>query len=221
MGKISILSQEQKEILDLITKNDFFSSNFYFTGGTVLSECYLHHRYSEDLDFFSEKKFDQQVIITYMSELGKKLNFTFNSRFVEVVYKFNVFFKSGNSFKIDFAYYPYKRLDRGEKYNFMEVDSLKDIATNKFLTINQRTDIKDYVDLYFLLQNKFNIWDLLYAAQNKFKEMEFDILLIAQDLLKIENFTQLPRMINSLTIDELKIFFRLQAKNLGLKVVSG
>ncbi|WP_413884945.1 nucleotidyl transferase AbiEii/AbiGii toxin family protein [Candidatus Desulfatibia sp.] len=25
---------------------------FYLTGGTVLSRCYFHHRYSEDLDFF-------------------------------------------------------------------------------------------------------------------------------------------------------------------------
>ena len=26
--------------------------DFYLTGGTALSRCYLNHRYSDDLDFF-------------------------------------------------------------------------------------------------------------------------------------------------------------------------
>jgi len=30
---------------------------FYWTGGTLLSSCYLHHRLSFDLDFFSSTEF--------------------------------------------------------------------------------------------------------------------------------------------------------------------
>ncbi|MDR1696214.1 MAG: nucleotidyl transferase AbiEii/AbiGii toxin family protein [Endomicrobium sp.] len=30
--------------------------SFYFSGGTALSEYYLRHRYSEDLDFFRKMK---------------------------------------------------------------------------------------------------------------------------------------------------------------------
>ncbi|MEW5692252.1 MAG: nucleotidyl transferase AbiEii/AbiGii toxin family protein [Candidatus Hydrogenedentota bacterium] len=34
----------------------FFTQKFYLTGGTALSEFYLKHRISEDLDFFCENE---------------------------------------------------------------------------------------------------------------------------------------------------------------------
>ena len=39
----------QDEVLRAIQDLDV---DFYLTGGTVLSRCYLKHRYSDDLDFF-------------------------------------------------------------------------------------------------------------------------------------------------------------------------
>lgn len=64
MGKIQLQTREQKIILDEVKQSDFLKSHFYFTGGTALSAAYLHHRYSDDLDFFSEKQFDNQTIFT-------------------------------------------------------------------------------------------------------------------------------------------------------------
>lgn len=219
MGKIQILTKEQKIFLDLIGKNQYFSSRYYFTGGTVLSEFYLQHRYSEDLDFFSQEKIEQEVVIGYMTDWSNKFDFRFESRFVEVVYRFNLTFKNKKNFKIDFAYYPHRRVEEGKRYKGIYIDSLRDIATNKFLTINQRTDAKDFVDLYFLLNNKYSFWDLFYSAEAKFKTMDFDILLLAQDLLKVEDFQALPKMIKPLTLAELKKFFREKAKELAKKSV--
>lgn len=184
-----------------------------------MSEFYLQHRYSEDLDFFSEKKFEQQIILTLINEWSKKLNFRFNSRFVEIVFRFALFFPNGANFKIDFGYYPYPRLEKGLNYRQLEVDSLRDIATNKITTVNQRTEVKDFVDLYFLLKDKYTIWDLLYGAEVKFKQMELDTLILAQDLLKAEDFPSLPKMIKPLTLKQLKEFFREQAKKLGKTAV--
>lgn len=39
----------QDQILKVIQQCD---TEFYLTGGTALSRCYLDHRYSDDLDFF-------------------------------------------------------------------------------------------------------------------------------------------------------------------------
>lgn len=47
----------QKLIFDEFSKNKSLRKQFYFTGGTALSAFYLHHRESEDLDFFSERDF--------------------------------------------------------------------------------------------------------------------------------------------------------------------
>jgi len=217
MGKVHLLTKEQNTILDVVRQNKLVASNFYFTGGTALSTYYLQHRYSEDLDFFSENKFDNQTIFTIMEEWSKTHNFRFDSRFSQVVYVFNLVFANNAKLKVDFALYPYKRLEKGVMYDGIEVDSLSDIAANKLLTIAQRTDIKDFVDLYFLL-NKYTIWDLIEGVRIKFR-MRLQPFLIASDLLKIDEFDVLPKMIKSLKLDNLKSFFREKAKELALKDV--
>lgn len=220
MGKISILTKEQEIILALAGNNEFLRSQFYFTGGTALSVFYLSHRYSEDLDFFSEKRFDQQIIFTLVKEWGEKYKFSIkSSRFTGVVYVFNLLFENKISLKVDFAYYPYRQLEKNNSptQNNIRIDSLLDIAANKLLTISQRYDVKDFVDLYFLLQ-KFSVWDLIEAVRIKFK-MELEPLLLGADFLKVEDFDYLPRMIKPLKLDELKIFYRRLAKELGKKSV--
>src|SRR3989344_4231198 len=219
MGKVRILTENQKFILEGINQSDYLRNRFYFTGGTVLSEYYLQHRYSDDLDFFTEEKFNNYIIFTLMSDWSKKYHVRFNSRFAEVVYRFDLKFSDSSGFKVDFGFYPYKQIEKATRVNGITIDSLRDIATNKLTTINQRTDIKDFVDLYFILQHHYSIWDLFYSAEIKFKNMDLDMELIAMDMLKIEDFIELPKMIKPITLDELKIFFRQKAKELGLKSV--
>ncbi|MBI4991272.1 nucleotidyl transferase AbiEii/AbiGii toxin family protein [Candidatus Gottesmanbacteria bacterium] len=220
MGKIQILTKEQKLILAAISEHNYIQKNFYFTGGTVLSEFYLQHRYSEDLDFFTEERFDNQIIFALVSDWSKKYHFKFTSRFAEVVYRFDLTFANGANFKVDFGYYPYKRIDKGESYQNIEIDSLRDIASNKLTTVSQRTDVKDFVDLYFILRDKYTIWDLLYSTEVKFKSMDIDIELLAMDMLKVDDFVALPKMIKPLTLDELKNFLRQKAKEIGRKVTA-
>jgi len=217
MGKIQVFTKEQKIILDEVKQNDFLRSNFYFTGDTALSALYLYHRYSEDLDFFSQEKFDNQVLLTLVEEWGKKHDFSLKSRFIEVVYIFNLVFKNKASLKVDFSYYPYKRLEKGKVVDKLEVDSLLDIAVNKVLTVSSRTEVKDFVDLYFLLQ-KFHVWDLITGVRVKFG-VDIEPLLLGSDFLKVEDFDFLPKMIKPLTLEKLKIFFRQKAQEVGLKSV--
>ncbi len=55
---MDILSSRQILLLESFGKEKFLKQNFYLTGGTPLAAFYLRHRYSEDLDFFSETEFD-------------------------------------------------------------------------------------------------------------------------------------------------------------------
>ena len=50
------LSHAQELFLDRLGESDL-AEIFYLTGGTALSAFYLHHRESEDLDFFSREPF--------------------------------------------------------------------------------------------------------------------------------------------------------------------
>lgn len=216
MGKITFTPLQQ-HFFDTITQSEIFPKTFYFTGGTALSAVYLHHRKSEDLDFFSETDFDDEPLLKIMSDISSSMQtiprFTikYNSRIFELV--------KGNELviKIDFVYQPFKRLENGPTLKGFPVDSLLDIATNKLLTINQRTEVKDFVDLFFLLK-KFTIWDLLYALKKKYN-IELDIILLGSDLLKVNEFDFLPKMIKPLSLEELKSFFKQKAKEIGSRAV--
>lgn len=213
MGKIHFQTREQQTIFSEVAKYDYFRQHFYFTGGTALSSFYLHHRYSDDLDFFSEKQFSNEEVLRFIEKKSKEFQFTFQARSVEVVYIFNLFFGKKSQLKVDFAYYPHKRVEKGNIIEGLEVDSLIDIAINKIFVISQRGNVKDFVDLYFLLQD-FSVWDLMYGAAQKFNA-EIDPMLLAADFLKVEDFTFLPKMIKPLSLEELQEFFRKRAQDLG------
>ncbi len=219
MEQMSILTPQQKQILDQIEKSQFIVSNFYFTGGTVLSEFYLKHRYSEDLDFFSEEKFDFDLVLMEINKWAKDLNFTFTRQVKEVVDIYILKFNDKDTLKLDFGYYPYRRVGKSIKYQEITVDSEFDIAINKLATINQRSSVKDFVDLYFLL-DKFTIWDLMEGVKVKFR-MELEPWLLGSDLeYAAKDFENLPRMIKPLTLEKLKFFFRQEARELGQKAVA-
>jgi predicted nucleotidyltransferase component of viral defense system len=215
MGKITFTPLQQS-LFDKIAQHPFLSKTFYFTGGTALNAVYLHHRESEDLDFFSETDFEDERI----EHLMKNLSISFKTlyrftkkggvRICEFVKKDKLLIK------IDFNHYPYKRIEKGKIHQGIEIDSLHDIATNKLLTINQRNDAKDFVDLYFLLKD-FTIWDLIYSVLAKFR-MELDIVLIASDFRKVEEIDFLPKMLVPLKLSDLKKFFKQKAIELAKRV---
>ena len=214
MGRLNF-TPLQKSIFDGFSAKNL-ARNFYFTGGTALSVFYLHHRISEDMDFFSEVDFENQLVIDFVTEISKSLNLTydFTQRYKARVFELQK--KGKTKIKIDFVHYPYKRVEEGIKVDNIFVDSLRDIGGNKLLCINQRTDIKDFVDLYFLLK-KFSIWDLLYVVEAKFR-MEMDMVLIASDFAKVEDFKFLPKMLVPLELSTLQKFFRDQAKEIGKRI---
>lgn len=219
MGKISILTKSQREILNQIVRNNYILENFYLTGGTALSEVYLKHRLSEDLDFFTDRKYDTLIIANLIKQISNGLGCTFQSELLEFLYRFNLTLPNSQVLKLDFSYYPYKRVEKGKVfYKGLIIDSLLDIAINKLSTIQQRYNVKDFVDLYFLL-DKLSLWDLIEGVRVKFR-MEIEPWILASDLIySVEKFDSLPRMIKPLTLKELKIFYRNLAKELGRKTV--
>ena len=216
MGKV-IFTPTQKLVIKQFSKFSPLLRQFYFTGGTALSVFYLNHRYSEDLDFFTEEKIDDLLLNEFMGNISSALKTKYRFTKIEEVRIFN-FEKNGKLvLKVDFARYPYPRLKAGKIYQGISIDSLLDIAANKLITISQRVEVKDYIDLYFLLQ-KFTIWDLIYAAEKKFRR-ETDILLLGTDFLEVKKFDYLPRMVVPLKLADLQEFFIKKAKQLGRRAV--
>ena len=217
MGKDLILTGKQKIILEEFKKDKRLSSLFYFTGGTALSEFYFQHRLSDDLDFFTEEAFDSELVFAAVNSWSRKHNFTIELKPHGLVYTYFLKFKRGEILKIDFAHYPYPLIEKPKILGNLKIDSLYDIAANKLLTIIQRTNVKDFVDLYFLF-SKYNFWQLKDGVVAKFN-MELDPYYTAVDFMKVEEFQSLPRMIKPLKLSVLKNFFREKAKKLGAEVL--
>lgn len=215
MAKETILTIEQEKVLNLVSKEDYLVRKFYFTGGTPLSAFYLFHRISEDIDFFSEQELHLPSIEKFIGKLKQEL------KLVKIDYKkflglhsFYLFFNQENFLKIDFNYYPFPRIERGIKYKNIAVDSIYDIAVNKVHTIAMKARAKDFIDIYFIIQEKrYSFQDLLRQAKVKF-DWHIDAIQLGSQLIKAREVKDFPRMIKEIDHDQWRDFFLQEAKKL-------
>lgn len=215
----TILTPFQKSVLSLVAQNKILSKHFYLTGGTALAEFYLHHRLSEDLDFFSEKEFSINPVQTFLKQLSVTLSLS------KIEYRsfmgVHVFFlhKGGQVLKIDFNFYPFPRLEKGGSFEGLSIDSLRDIAVNKLQTIATNPRSRDFIDLYCIIKiTGLDIETLRKEARAKFDWYVDPLKLGAQFLLSRE-LKDYPKLIEQLDEEEWQSFFTKQAKKLGQEVI--
>jgi len=206
-------------MLKKIGANKSIASSFYLTGGTALAGFYLHHRYSEDLDFFSENEFDVQGITIFLSQQKNDLCFT-SIDFQQSMNR-NLFFLHfpDEVLKMEFTYYPFPRIEHGSEADGVTLDSLLDIAVNKLFTIYQRSAARDYIDLYCICKKyQWAISDLIMKARIKF-DWHIDPLQLGTQFLKSEGAEDMPRMIADRPVEEWRRFFKEEAKKLKEQIV--
>ncbi len=213
MGQ-TILTAEQQEALGIIAKQDDISSIFYLSGGTALAEFYLGHRYSDDLDFFTDQEdFPQLTIEKTIRNIQQAIKA--ESIGYRKIYDRRLFFlkKADGELKIEFTYYPFTRLEAGQNKDGLTIDSLKDIAANKWMALVDRIEPKDFVDLYFIIKNGFTLEEIQKLVEKKF-HFHFDPITMGSELAKVGTITTLPRMIKPLPLEELKSFYAEEARKL-------
>lgn len=198
----TILTDFQNQVLRELFLDEWFRRYFYLTGGTALSEYYLHHRYSDDLDFFSHD-IDIKPFLGLIKKIGKKLNqkiqpITTAPSFMR--------FTIGDNLKIDVVGDVGFRVGVPELIDGMMIDSIKNLAVNKVGAILGRLDAKDYVDLYFLLSEySFDVFDLLELGIKK--DAGLEPFIWSTIIADVDRLMMLPRMIKPVTFEELKTFY--------------
>jgi len=103
--------------LEAVNKEKYLTKNYYWTGGTVLSEFYLHHRDSQDIDLFIESHEVYLPPIANFMQIFKKL--TKAKSLTHETYLGLESFRleyGKTDFKVDFSYYPFPRIDKGKKW---------------------------------------------------------------------------------------------------------
>ncbi len=217
--KIKILSKEQENFLDLVSQEKYLCKRFYFTGGTPLCAFYLFHRFSEDIDIFSENEINLLPIRAFIGKVQKKLKLKkVDYRQFLGLHSFQLFFPNKEILKIDFNYYPFPRIDKGLKFKNIEVDSILDIAVNKVHTISMKPRARDFIDIFFIIKEKsYNLKDLLMKAKVKF-DWHIDPIQLGSRLLIAKELKDYPRMLKKISHQEWKNFFVNEAKKLKKEI---
>lgn len=218
--KEKILTVEQEQFLEIISNEKTLRDRFYFTGGTPLAAFYLHHRLSEDIDLFSEEEVNIAAIQVFIKKVQKLLhlsNIEYNT-FLGL-HSFQLYFSDANILKVDFNYYPFPRIEKGAIYKNISVDSMLDIAVNKIQTIATKPRARDFIDIFFIIQEKrYILNELLKTARNKF-DWHTDPIKFGSVLLQAAEVKDFPRMIKQINHQEWQDFFVEEAKKLKPEIM--
>ncbi len=189
----SLLTKNQSEFLNFFGSNLELNKNFYLTGGTALSEFYLQHRFSEDLDFFNENEFLQTDITPFVKKSQSILGFEkfdYQNSFNRNIY--HLIFPNSNFLKVEFTYFPFTQIERPKEKKGVLVDSLSDIAVNKVFTIHQKPRGRDYFDVYMILKKEnWSLEEMIMKAKIKF-DTRVDPLQLGSQLIKVKDLLDDP-----------------------------
>jgi hypothetical protein len=168
---IRTLTSTQRRFLEAFFQDTDESEPFYLSGGTALAGFYLHHRYSDDLDFFTRSEGAVAAADARVTRAAALAGLVVER--VERRPGFSQFFLSGDPnpehrlVKLDVANDPEPYPAAPQRFERVLVDALLSIAVNKVAIIS-RDEAKDYVDLYLILQETpYHLTDLIPLAKQK------------------------------------------------------
>lgn len=203
----NILTPFQEEVLTKISQYQELQ-DFYLTGGTALAGFYLHHRYSDDLDFFTHSEnFNTIKLDRVIKDLCHHQGYKIESVRRETLF-YECFLSAkekGPALKIDFVKDISIHFGKKQKWQEVWIDSLQNIASNKITAIFGRTEVKDFVDFYFLFKQNLSLESLFKEAQQK--DGGLHEFYFAKQLRNIQAFEFLPRMIKPVSLEQLKAYF--------------
>jgi len=142
--------------------------DFYLTGGTALSRAYLHHRYSDDLDFFVNDTQEFKIQMNHILKGFKNapLNFsaiTLDEGFVRLQVN-----EGDATLKLDFVNDVTFRCGSVVATDlFIRTDNIENILSNKISALG-RSAAKDLIDIIYICGVHAFDWEKIIAdAQQK------------------------------------------------------
>lgn len=199
---IRTLTDTQRRFLDAFFRDSDESEPFYLTGGTALAGFYLHHRYSDDLDFFTRSEEAVSDVDSRVVRAAASAGLAVER--VERRPGFSQFFLGGDPIvahrlvKIDVAADPEPYPAAPERFARVLVDALLAIAVNK-VAIVTRDDAKDYVDLYLILtETPYRLTDLIPLAKEKL--LGLDEWAIADKFRRVRQVTNVAQYLTEYMI---------------------
>lgn len=219
---MEILTNLQKKILFLFSKiHD--KEAFYLTGGTALSEFFLQHRRSNDLDFFTHV---EELVLPFGQKLEESLRK--EALKVERLRGFHSFMElsvssENDSTVIHFALdspFRFEQPSDLKEIPGIKIDSLIDISTNKLLALFGRAELRDFLDVYFLIKERYTKDELIEKSAQK--DLGFDLYWLGVAMERIKEFSEdspdLHLLTRPCTMRELHEFYSVWRKEISEKI---
>ncbi|MEO8087094.1 MAG: nucleotidyl transferase AbiEii/AbiGii toxin family protein [Bacteroidota bacterium] len=135
--------------------------DFSLVGGTSLA-LHLGHRISVDLDFFSERPFDETKLLAKLRSLLSPVNILTQSE-----NSLNLFIRE---IRTGFLSLQYKKCKPIKKVDGISIFAIEDIAAMKLSAIASRGTKKDFYDIYFILQ-EFSLPEIFSFMNQKYPDL--------------------------------------------------
>lgn len=164
-----ILTNEQNKLLPLVAK---FSKDFGLVGGTAIA-LHLGYRRSIDFDLFSGKKFSNQSLLNKITAFGAPDGI--------IVNKLDELTLVIQGVKFTFYRFPYEIKYSLSFGYIIKIPDLITLAAMKAFALGQRAKWKDYVDMYFIIKDHFNVRQISEQGRKIFKS-EFNEKLFRSQL---------------------------------------
>lgn len=204
---LEVLTHEGKKLLPYLS-----FKNYILGGGTAIA-LQIGHRISVDFDFFSPEKIPR----TFLSTLKQKFPKDFEIN--PVINNSDELTILIEGVKITFLYYPFAVIEPISQDQGLQIFSLQELAATKAYTLGRREELKDYIDLYFLLKEKYcDLKQIIDLAQKKFVN-DFNDRLFLEQLIDLDSIpeTKITLLRESNLSEELmREFFKSELENLKI-----
>jgi hypothetical protein len=198
----SLLTALQRDFL-----KRFFATpigpRFFLTGGTALAAFHLQHRLSVDLDLFTLDDLALREAGILVPQLAQDLDCSIGrARRTEHFLQFLLEPQTGDTLQVDLVREFGPQYGEHTEVDGIIVDNIENIGASKLAAILGRTEPKDFVDLYFILQSGYDFDELLTKAQTK--DLGMQPFFLAGSLLQVRKLHHLPTTTPPLTRSELE-----------------
>jgi len=172
---------------------------------------HIGHRISNDLDFFTGVSFNLEAIITGIKKTGYSFRIISEGEGYLIV--------EVEEIKISIFKYDYPFLEKPVKYEGIPVAGILDIASMKVIAISQRGTKRDFIDLYFILQ-EIPFHKLANHMVRRFGKERVNPVHIGKSLVYFSDAESNPEPEyikgKEVNWDRVEIFFRLHVKQFVL-----
>ena len=192
----TVLRPDDAHVLERLPRS--IRDGFYLAGGTGLA-LRIGHRFSFDLDFFSEHPFRNESLRRDLASIGKLEIFQDSSGTLEGMLQ---------KTRLTFLHDPNPAIGPESDFGGIRLASLADMAAMKLSAVSSRGSRKDFIDLFFV-KEAMEWPDIVEAFKKRYRGSGFNLFHVIKSLGWFDDAEKepMPRMIRDCPWEGVKAYF--------------